>query len=288
MTAIRRLVPFLKWPPGNIMKPPLHVLFILLYSFSFGAETEKMQADAFGRDNLQYPSGSIFGLGGSMFTYQTNWTAIRLGDLAINPLALNPEHIHNKLEVMAFLENRSMFNMGSIHMDVRGEIRFGISGESKQNYIPDSIQVNDIISETGTNWSGGAHFKFAYPFDLTPRVHLAPFVGAGVTFVLLEQASGDNLDKKYSNELSDLSYEAGWNEFSLYTPLNVGLNLDFETWSIIPEYRRSFWGRTFTSWAPPTLAPDGNPSNNTPGFPIKSTNQIYQGFALSLAFRIGR
>ena len=263
------------------MKLSLCVCVGILFSFSMANETSKMQADAFGRDNFTYPSGTVLGLGTSLSTYKTKWSEISVLGL--------PIHNHEKIEVMGYLENRSMFQTGPLHYDVRGELRYGVSGGSEQDYI-DTILVEGegtTISSKGTNFAGGGHFKIAFPFDLTPRVHLAPFVGFGVAFLFLEM-TGDGLDQKYTDfPLSNLSYDAGWTETAVYLPVNLGLNIDFETWSLVFDYRRSIVGTTSTNWGPAKKLVDET-NTNGPQVPLTSTDQTFQSIGLSLAFRIGR
>ncbi len=267
------------------MKLRVFLATSLLAGLFLGAgysQEDPTQKDAFGRDNFKYPKGSLVGLGASLFQYKTEWSQTKKYGY--------PIHMHEKYEVMAFLENRSMFSGGNFHFDVRGEIRYGVYGGAEQQYLVNTdsnppVSAPPVISESGTNFAGGAHFKVAYPLEVSPRVRLAPFLGLGLTFVLLE-SDGRGLDPQYDDSYySDLSYKAGWNEFSLYSPLNVGFNLDFESFSIIPEYRFGIYGKSFTSWAPATP----NPANeNLPGPPIESPKQFFHGVMLNIAFRIGQ
>jgi len=284
--------------------PKYFLTLFLLLALTWVSGANEDLNDSYRGEPSICPATTLVGFGASQFEYKTNWSAVKIGPT----LQLAPIHVHNKTELQLFVENRSMFNFGPIHMDIKGEVRFGVLGETKQKYIPDPLTVGtetlvafaerdpnlipgDLISETGTNWAGNAQFKWAYPLGLTPRLNMSFFTGLGLTFILLEQSGNDKLNSEYQNpNLIDLSYNSGWNEFSLYSPFILGLSLDFETWSIIVDYQRSVWGSTFTSWTPTTPeTPDPlNPGLTLKGEKIKSVGQTYQGVSLTLGFKLGR
>ncbi len=226
-------------------------------------------ASFFSNGSEYYPSGNYVGFAIGLFNYNTKWSYAHQSEkVTTNYL---PVHNHSKTEAVLFLENRSFLRFRSVHLDVRGEIHYGFYGHAEQQYLVDSIPK---ISTGGTDIGGTAVFKFAYPFEITPRIRLAYYLGPAIVFTLLEP-DGEGISDKYTEApLNIFNYANGWSEFLLFVPLVAGISLEFETFCIMPEVRYLMVGEAFTDWTPES----GSRENVDMGF---------WSVGLNIGFRMG-
>ena len=198
--------------------------------------------------------GSFVGGGVAFYNYNTHWYWYNSYD-PVGSREHYPIHLYSRPQMFGFYEMRSVFNLGPLSFDARGELQFTFIGGTKEDWLPSG----ETISSGGIVVGGNAIFKCVYPMVLR-SIPLSPFIGLGVNISFIT-SNGKNVGTEFANRV-EYDYESGWNDSLYILFLDIGTNIEFSSFQIIPEIRFSILGGASTSWEPMGYAPE----NESAGF----------------------
>ena len=221
------------------------IVIIILLPLVCLANTDAKKTQT-GQEPAHY--GSMIGGGFSLYSYTTSWYWYNPYDL-VGSREHYPVHKYFRPQFSGFYERQSLFKIGSVTIDIRGEILFGFFGGTKEDWLPDG----ETISSGGISLGTAGIVKAAYPLIFQSWV-IAPFAGIGFQYSLLT-SNGENVGTNYANR-TDYDYASGWSENVFGLVLCAGVNIELKKFVIIPEFRFTVLTGATTSWEPVGYAPE--------------------------------
>jgi len=155
-----------------------------------------------------------------------------------------PWHVFSRQQLFLFFEKQSLFKFGPLHLDIKFDIQFGISGGTEEDWLP----LGESISGGGETYAASLIFDIAYPLKTTSKFSFAPFVGIGFQYSALV-SDGTNIGQEYASR-SAYRYDEGWAEDVYGMILPMGLEFEINKILLIAEYRLLIVGGSDTDWDP--------------------------------------
>lgn len=242
-------------------------LLLLLVILAFLVPVVQAQVGGESTDNGASRSGYFFGGGLGLYSYTTWWYWYNPGD----PLGSRehyPIHVFSRQQFCGFFEKRSLFTHNKVHLDARAEIHFGFLGGTKEDWLPSG----ETISDGGSTYGAAVILKFAYPMEVSPTLPVEPYAGFGVQYTVLS-SNGEGVGTEFADR-AKYDYKSGWDESITAMPVVLGVEITFDKFVIIPEYRFSLFGGASTDWEPTGYAPE---QNDSPSF---------HSFSISVGFKL--
>jgi hypothetical protein len=199
--------------------------------------------------------GSQIGAGIGFYSYRTTWYYYNSSD-PVGSREHYPAHIFDRTTVFGFYESPSLLPLGPFDLSLRGEVQVGISGGTKEDWLP----LGETISSGGSTFGALAGIKVAYRLVSLPAVSISPYVLPAFHFTLLN-SNGKDVGTQFANRVS-YQYADGWQETVYGGSLGIGVNVELASIVIAPEYRFLLGGGAGTDWTPGGR----DPSDEGPSF----------------------
>jgi hypothetical protein len=217
----------------------------------------------------QSRDGWYAGAGLGYSHYVTHWYYHRSDG---NPRHDNyPTHIINRAQLALGLEKHTIIktpeNAGNFDFDANGEFIFGFAGKTKADWITGEPTASSGGFSAGLN----GQFKALLILEKSKGLSLAPFIGLGPQFIFIRN---NGKDIEGSAKAAYYDYGDGWNEFLGHLVFSAGINIQTESFTLVPELRVGFAGFSSSSWSPNE---DGVSQDGTPayfGFGIKLLRRL--------------
>jgi len=198
--------------------------------------------------------GSHIGLGLGSYSYTTSWYYYNSSAPA-GSREHYPAHILNRTTLFGYYESPGLLALGPLKTSLRGELHIGISGGTKEDWLP----LGETISSGGSTFGALAGVKVAYRLVSLPAVSISPYVLPAFHFTLLN-SNGKDVGTQFANR-AEYQYADGWQETVYGASLGIGVNVELSSIVIAPEYRFLLGGAAGTDWTPAGREPsDEGPS----------------------------
>ena len=185
--------------------------------------------------------GFVVGGGIASLGYTTNWYYTNAGYYKYDH---NPVHKFSRLAIIAILQYQSLLVWGPVDLDLGLDLDIGISGGTKEDWLP----FNEQVSSGGGSLGFTLSPRVCFPMEGSGTMKWTPFVSPGIHF----QSLGSN-GKDIGTQLGDMnSYYTGaeWTENIIGLSIGVGAILDFDRMVVTPEIRFLVAGGGGTDYAP--------------------------------------
>ncbi len=200
--------------------------------------------------------GFVFSAGIGLLGYTTNWYYRALGYYS-GYYYYYPVHVFSRLAFVAAIEQQSLFTLGPLDFDLRLDLDYGISGGTKEDWLPFGEQISSGGMTAGFTLSP----RFCLPLELSNGVGCTPFISPGLHYQRLG-SNGKDIGRQLGN-MSDYYDGSEWNENIGGLVIGVGSMIETERMVITPELRFFVAGGGGTDWSPSRLR--GEVSNEGPG-----------------------
>jgi hypothetical protein len=185
-------------------------------------------------------SGLYGGVALGYFHYNTHWY-YHAG--SASPYYDNyAAHSTGRTSVTFNLEQKGIASMTHFQFDLGGELLLGVAGGTHADYLGGDNAISSGGFAAGINAYGRAVYL---PTATGKGVRVYPFVSAGPHYMFLH-----NNGKGSSSAIGEYDYGNGWNEGVLMMAASLGVDFQFEGFTVTPEFRFGLFGWNSSSWAP--------------------------------------
>lgn len=183
---------------------------------------------------------SHIGGGVGFYSYTTYWYRYNSGG---SPQYTYPIHVFTRTQALGYFESSSIFSLGPLATSFRAEVHFGLSGDTKEDWLPSG----ETISSGGSTLGAALGIKLKFPIPL-PTFGLNPYVTPMFHYTLLN-SNGQGVGTQFANR-PEYNYAASWEENIFAFSIGVGAEFRFVSIVVAPEYRFFVSGGASTDWDP--------------------------------------